>query len=217
MKKYLLFSLLALLFCTNGFAQVLHSRSVGVKTRAPRQSKYSSVPYAVVGINFAKYQFDSEDNDSEDNIDKINPKRTLGYNFGIGFKKQLADYVYFGMEGGVISHGFKIKNSDVKFIGHSVYLSPINFGGRYDIDEQMSVEAGIGFFLRFDFAQNNKNNAFFLRDLDKFNLGLNMDITFNYDRYFFSLYTQRGFKNIFPDKFADGKSHNLLFRAGIKF
>ncbi len=208
MKKYLLFSLLALLFCTNGFAQVLHSRSVGVKTRAPRQSKYSAVPYAVVGINFAKYQFDSEDN-----IDKFNlndyVQRTLGYNFGIGFKKQLADYVYFGMEGGVISHGFKIKNSDEKFIGHSVYLSPINFGGRYDIDEQMSVEAGIGFFLRFDFAQNNK------RDLDKFNLGLNMDITFNYDRYFFSLYTQRGFKNIFPD--ADGKSHNLLFRAGIKF
>lgn len=214
MKKYLLFSLLALLFCTNGFAQVLHSRSVGVKTRAPRQSKYSSVPYAVVGINFAKYQFDSEDN-----IDKINPndnvQRTLGYNFGIGFKKQLADYVYFGMEGGVISHGFKIKNFDEKFIGHSVYLSPINFGGRYDIDEQMSVEAGIGFFLRFDFAQNN--TLFPDLDLDKFNLGLNMDITFNYDRYFFSLYTQRGFKNIFPDRFADGKSHNLLFRAGIKF
>lgn len=212
MKK-ILFLVAAFVFCMGAQAQIVSSRSVGIKSEKARPSE--TVWFLRAGVNMMNFA-----GDGAEGIDS-----NIGYNATIGYQKPLGSSgAYWGMEAGLGSRGFKV--DDIKSIAHNVQFSPFTFGWKFGVADNLSIDAHLGAFASYDFSSKMKEDGESISwgdfadalevDYNHFDAGMNLGVGVWYDRFNLDFTYQRGFIDAFSD--SDGFStSNFMIRLGIAF
>lgn len=212
MKKVLSFVVVFIL-CISAQAQIVSSRSVGIRTEKARPSE--TMWFLRVGLNMMNFAGDgAEGCDSN-----------IGYNAVVGYQKPLGSVgAYWGMEAGLASRGFKI--DDLKSIAHNIQFSPFTFGWKFGVADNVKIDAHLGAFASYDFTSKMKEDGESISwgefadalevDYNHFDAGMNLGVGVWYDRYNLDFTYQRGFIDAFSD--SDGfNTSNFMIRLGIAF
>ena len=220
MKKimFLLVVFASLASITN--AQIVTSdtrRRVEVE-KEPSESMW----YARFGLNMMKCGGDVSD--FKDYI-----KSNLGYQIVWGFEKPLGP-LFWGMEFGLGSRGFKLKedNYEFKVTAHNAVFSPFNIGYKHPITDDLSVEAHIGAYVAGDYfgkikeTDGNESDDWSIYDAEDYTFpdaGMQFGFGVWYSSIGLDLLFQKGFLNWTGDLDADAKLHtsNFMVRLGVKF
>jgi hypothetical protein len=211
MKKIIMLAL-ACVMMLGAQAQIVSSRSVTVK-----KAESTTTNYLRFGAGFMNIHGEDA-GDANSNI---------GYNVVWGIQKPITDFdLYWDLNLGLGSRGFKYSDYDESFIAHNVQFSPLNIGWKPEITSDIKFDAHIGVYGSFDYAGKYKEDGEsislgdFIDYLDyedesykRFDVGLNFGVGVWYDRFNIDLTYQTGFIGM-----VDGvKSHNILLRLGIAF
>lgn len=212
MKKILSF-IVAFVLCAGAQAQIVSSRSVGIKTEKARPSE--TIWFLRAGLNVMNFAGDGADGCNSN----------IGYNATIGYQKPLGSAGgYWGMEAGLGSRGFKV--DDVKSIAHNIQFSPFTFGWKFEVADNLKIDAHVGAFASYDYTSKMKENgesiswgeyADFLEvDYNHFDAGMNLGVGVWYDRFNLDFTYQRGFIDAFSD-FDGINTSNFMIRLGVAF
>ncbi len=230
----------ALLLGAAAQAQIVTSTSRSI-TR--EKVKTNTTHYVRVGLNFM--------NVAGDDAKELDGK--VGYDLSWGFQKTLGGKgAYWGMEGGLSSRGYSMKDEgsswepyynpynpgsghyvsekeEEKMIAHNIYYVPFQFGWRFDLGHNISVDPHIGTFISFDYAGKSKytytrdgeeedNESYSLGDLDgwqRVDAGLKFGVGAWYKNFNLDLSYQRGFISAIED--CDAYTSNFQLRLGYAF
>lgn len=218
MKKVLSI-IAALLLCVGTQAQIVSSRSSIVRTEKQQSNKQWFIRGGLNMMNMSGSKNDEWGGDDQSS--------KLGYNFMFGFQKPISTIgTYWGMEFGLGSRGWK--ESDDSYsennIAHNIQVSPFTFGYKYNVTDDIAIDAHLGVYASFDYAGKSKyedkdnsdyNEESKIGDWDdwkRFDAGMNIGIGIWYDRFNFDITYQRGFI-----KTWEANSSNVLIRLGIAF
>lgn len=202
-----------LLLCTNIQAQIVSSTSRSIKTQKARPSETEwLLRFGMNVMNFA--------GDGAEGIDS-----KIGYNFNIEFNKPIGDAGgYWGMNLGLGSRGFKADETEC--IAHNVQYSPITFGWKIGVADNIRIDPHVGFYASYDFTSKMKENGEDISwgdfadalsiDYNGYDVGLNAGVGVWYDRFNLDFCYQRGFIDAFTD--LNGvKTSNFMIRLGVAF
>lgn len=202
----------ALLLCTGIHAQIVSSTSRSIKTeRTPSETEW----LIRVGMNMMNF--------AGDGAEGLDSK--IGYNFNIEFNKPIGDAGgYWGMNLGLGSRGFKVE--ETKCIAHNVQYSPITFGWKIGVADDIKIDPHLGFYASYDFSSKMKESGESISwgdfvdyasvDYNAYDVGLNAGVGFWYDRFNLDFCYQRGFIDAFSD--SNGfKTSNFMIRLGVAF
>ena len=217
MKK-ILTMVVALLVCMGAQAQIVSSRSSIVKT----EKQASNTQWFLRGgLNLMKMN-------AGDNMDAL--KSNIGYNVNVGFAKPMGSAgAYWGMDFGLTSRGYKIKDEGekIKSIAHAVQVSPFTFGWKFDVLDNLTIDPHIGAFVSCDYTSKSKydgeswswsDEADAMEvDYNRFDAGLNVGVGVWYNRFNLDFSYQHGFIDVYSDMEDGFKSNNFMIRFGIAF
>ena len=130
----------ALLLCVGTQAQIVSSRSSIVRTEKQQSNKQW---FLRGGLNVMKMTGDDDESGSK-----------LGYNFIYGFQKPMGSIgTYWGMEFGLGSRGWGYSEDDYEIsqIAHNVQISPFTFGYKYNITNNIALDAHLGAYVSCDY------------------------------------------------------------------
>ena len=218
MKK-VLFLIVAALLCVSMQAQIVSSRSVGLKS-----SKVSSETehFFRVGLNMMNFSGDgAEDLDSR-----------MGYNIVYGFMKPMGGVgLYWGMDFGLGSRGYKYEGDGIenKLIAHNVQVSPFTWGWKYEVINNLKVDVHVGAYAGFDYTgkielevdgeEASVDMGDWDDDLDldwhRYDVGLNAGFGVWYRSFNLDFTFQRGF--IETAKESESYTSNFMIRLGVAF
>lgn len=135
----------ALLLCTGIHAQIVSSTSRNIKTeRTPSETEW----LIRVGMNMMNF--------AGDGAEGLDSK--MGYNFNIEFNKPIGDAGgYWGMNLRLGSRGFKVE--ETKCIAHNVQYSPITFGWKIGVADDIKIDPHLGFYVSYDFSSKMKESG----------------------------------------------------------
>lgn len=220
MKKLLSLAA-ALLLCVSLQAQIVSSRSVSIK---PTQKQASETQWFLRGgLNVMKMTGDSDEGETGSK---------LGYNFIYGFQKSLGNVgTYWGMEFGLGSRGWKeeyedsYEESSLSQIAHNIQVSPFTFGYKYNITDDIAIDAHLGAYVSFDYlgkikyeysyngnSEETSESIGDWEDWKRFDAGMNIGVGLWYDRFNLDFTYQRGFI-----KTWEANTSNVLIRLGVAF
>jgi hypothetical protein len=207
MKKIILTALTCLLM-EGAQAQIVSSRSISItqEKKAPSET----LTYGRVGLGLMNFTGDD-----------VNVDTKLGYDIAVGFQKAIgSNDLYWGMEAGLGSRGFKDKYYDGSLIAHNIQVSPFNFGWKPEIGNDLKLDIHVGVFASYDFVGTVKdeNETYGLGDVDgwnRFDIGLNPGVGIWFGKYNIDLSLQRGLLEAIEDSKA--YTQNVLIRFGIAF
>lgn len=211
MKKNLLFILMALFLCMRVQAQTNPSGSRNADSRANKNVEM--MWYLRGGLNMTGFA-----GDGAEGLD-----RKALYSFAYGFQKPISTLgAYWGMDFGLGSRGYKA--DDIKALVHNINVSPITFGWKYGITDEIAIDGHIGAFVSFDYTGKMKDddNSISLSDWDdmgmdwnRFDAGMNIGFGVWYDRFNLDFTFQRGFVEAVDD--GEAYTSNILLRLGVAF
>lgn len=182
---------------------------------------------------------------------------STSFDVSIAFNKSIKHSpVYWGMELGVSTRGYKTKaewqsgsiSSWGDYIGrrikeeqtltaYNVLLTPIMFGYKYNLLQNVTIDAHLGGFVSYDFAgklktynydyqisankprvkeNTTKTNIGDLNKYSRFDAGLNLGIGVWYGHFNIDFTWQRGFINMY-DIDLSNQSQALKLRVGYAF
>ena len=203
----------ATLLCSGMSAQIVSSRSVGIKTEQSRPTE--TVWYLRAGLNIMNLTGDGADGtDSK-----------MGYNAMVGYQKSLGTAgAYWGMEAGLSSRGYKA--DELKCMAHNIQLSPFTFGWKFGLTDNFKIDAHLGAFLSYDYTSKMKEDGGSCSwgdfadeneiDYNHFDAGIGVGAGVWYDRFNLDFTYQHGFVDVFSD--LDGnKASSFMIRLGIAF
>lgn len=222
MKKALLLAAV-LLICTSIQAQIVSSRSVSIT----QEKKITETQWFLrTGLNMMGLTGD----DTED-LDK-----KTSYNITYGFQKAIGSQgAYWGMEAGLGSRGFKYEEKDGKniykenLIAHNIQFSPFTFGWKYEIIDNLKLDAHLGAFTSFDYTgkakleYNGDKESISMGDWEdelyldwkRLDAGINVGFGVWYSRFNLDFTYQRGFMEVAKD--SDAYASNFMIRLGVTF
>ncbi len=215
MKK--IFTLIAALamIVSAATAQIVHSGGVKInEEKTPSESMW----YARFGLNMMKCGGDVSD--FKDYI-----KSNLGYQIVWGFEKPLGP-LFWGMEYGLGSRGYKLKDGDAKetWFAHNGYFSPFNLGYKYAVSGDFEVEGHIGAYVSGDYAgkfvedDGHDSEDFSIYDADDYSY-VDAGMVFGFGVWYNSVGLDFSFQKGFINMTKDVKVHtsNFMIRLGFKF
>lgn len=230
MKKFLSLAVVALL-CLGLNAQIVSSRSTSIQTVQKEKKEKNKFWYLRTGMNINKLVGDdAEGLDSK-----------MGYDLTFGFQKDLGSVgLYWGMEFGLGSRGYKMEYSEEDYYGytsyeeklmsHNVHYSPFTLGYKYAITDKFKVDAHIGGFLSLDYAGKAKCEETYdgdtesydikLSDLDgwqRVDAGMKVGVGVWYDRFNLDFTWKRGFISPIDEEDVSVSSSNFMIRLGVAF
>ena len=215
MKKVLSIVAALLLCVGSSQAQIVSSRSSIVKT----EKQVSNTQWFLRGGLNMMNMSGSKDNGWGDQSSKV------GYNFMYGFQKPVGSVgTYWGMEFGLGSRGWKESEDDwsQNYMTHNIQVSPFTFGYKYDITDDVAIDAHLGAYVSFDYAGKYKEKEdgeelanFSLSDWDEWkrvDAGMNIGVGIWYNRFNLDFTYQCGFI-----KTWEANTSNVLIRLGVAF
>ena len=153
MKKIFLLAIAAFMFTTGMQAQIVRSQSATIeREKTPSNTQW----YLRFGVGLAKWVgSDLKDAEMDDYM-----KAKAGYDLTIGFHKPIGtSTLYWGMEYGLGSRGYKISESDhgyeytEKIFAHNVKVVPFQIGYKFEIGTtDVAIDPHLGVFLSYDYA-----------------------------------------------------------------
>lgn len=212
MKK-IFFLVVTGLLCISVQAQIVSSRSYGVKmTTVKSQTEH----FWRFGLNMMTLSGDETDGLS----------RKAGYTLTFGFMKPLGSIgTYWGMEYGLGSRGYKFKDDDVEgsLMAHNVQFSPFTFGWKYEAMSDFRVDVHLGIYasgdyagkLKEEFTRGDKEEGDLkdLEDWKRYDAGMNVGFGLWYSHFNLDFTLQRGFIGAMTDYYTN----NFMIRLGIAF
>lgn len=214
MKK--IFMLMAAVALSIGAqAQIVSSRSsstfrVGEKTVTPKEN----ISYVRFGLDMSK----PVGGDVESDYVKAKPCYDAVYGFNNGIKGGL----YWGMEWGLGSRGYKVKHSDFKLFAHNFRWTPFQIGYKYAITSDIKLDAHFGGFVSFDytgkFSDGDDSVNIWDDDVEgykQFDGGIQLGFGVWYQNFNLDFMWQRGFAKWQED--TDMYNRGLMLRLGIAF
>lgn len=230
----------------------------------PEFNSGKTIWIARAGVNFNSTvgEWKNETKDNWENSHKIPltdysfPSNT-SFDVSLAFNKSIKHSpIYWGMELGVSTRGYKTKvewetgfvSSFGDYLGHTireeqtltaynVQLTPIMFGYKYNVIQNITIDAHLGGFVSYDFTGELKTYKYDFQtsagkdrvkentetadigDLEKysrFDAGLNLGIGVWYGHFNIDFIWQRGFVNMFDIDFSN-QSQSLKLRVGYAF
>lgn len=158
MKKILL-AAFALLVSFGAQAQIVSVNSHTIRTIKKEKPASESIWIMRLGLGFDKMKGD--DWKGEDGLE-LGSK--LGYDLSYEFNKQLGNVpgLYWGMEFGLGSRGYSAsyeysdedwwEKQDEKLVAHNVRVSPFIIGYKYQLSDNVALDAHLGAFASFDYV-----------------------------------------------------------------
>lgn len=217
--KRVCFLIAAVLFCAGMQAQIVSSRSVGIKS----EKKASTTEHFWrVGLNVMNFAGDGgEDMDSR-----------MGYNMVYGFMKPMGNVgIYWGMDLGLGSRGFKSGENDYeeKLVAHNVQWSPFTLGWKYEVVNDLKVDVHLGAYVGFDYAgkfkfkYGDEEESFNMSDWEdeleldwhRYDAGVNVGFGAYYKSFNLDFTFQRGFIEAAKD--GEVYTSNFMIRLGVAF
>ena len=220
MKK--IFSLIAMLAMFVGIAdaQIVRSNSSKTITQETVKEPSETIHYVRFGLNLMKVRGDDISSDWKDY-----EKPNLGYQLVWGFQKPLGP-MFWGMEYGLGSRGYKLKDGDAKdtWFAHNGYFSPFNLGYKYAVSGDFEVEGHIGAYVSGDYAgkfvedDGHDSEDFSIYDADDYSY-VDAGMVFGFGVWYNSVGLDFSFQKGFIDMAKDVKVHtsNFMIRLGFKF
>lgn len=214
MKKFLVLAILALVGISAS-AQVRYSRTM--------VEKKTTMWYLRAGAGFNSLGGDVADVEGYDVSGKA------GYELALGFNKNIGKAgAYWGMELGFSSRGFEVsetddEDGDYSYTGHNVKWTPLMFGYKYGLNEDVKLDAHLGAFASYDFATSEDYGSSY-SEIDcpeAFNAGIQVGVGVWYKRVNLDLMYQAGLINAIDDYYrgeeATGKMSAFVVRLGFSF
>ena len=217
--KRILFLVTVLLAYTGVQAQIVSSRSVGIKSTKQSTETEHIWRFGLNMMNFA--------GDGGEDLEK-----KIGYNITYGVSKPVGSVgTYWGMDFGFGSRGFKVKENDFEenLIAHNVQVSPFTFGWKYGVIGDLKVDVHFGAYASFDYTGKCKiaydgdeesiNMGDWEDDLEidwnRYDAGLNIGFGIWYSYFNLDFNFQRGF--IETAKESEAYTNNFMIRLGFAF
>ena len=206
MKKFLLFVAVALV-CSTVSAQLVTSSTY-------KKQKYKAVWYVKAGLDIAGV--------SGDGWDEVGNK--TGYVVGLAFDRPIGGSgVFWGMGLQLATKGFKESESGVEVSLNANKLEiPLNFGYKYNINDDIAVDARIGGFINYDvfgkfkMSMDGEEESVDLGDIegyDRLGAGMQFGVGVWYQSLNFNITYQKGF----VEQFEGGKENNWMISLGYAF
>lgn len=262
MKKLLILCAAALIGASSANADLVRSRTFGKKAR---KNNTEWIVRVGLSINNAAGSAVSEVKDMIEEDKKEVPSSVdfsagfgprMGGDFSVAFNKPISDKgLYWGMEMGFGSRGAKYHSKEEykgsltecnkKIQAWNVKYSPITFGYKYAINDNLRLDAHLGAFVSYDFAgsgatkwedadgvyQEFGDSSYKIceGDLEGYqglDVGLQVGVGVWFGRFNLDVTYQRGFINAFNmarESFWDVKSDaavyssNVMIRLGVAF
>ena len=204
MRKFMLM-VAAAFVCTTISAQLVTSSSF-------KKEKSKTVWYAKVGMTLANMSADGE---SGDNL--------LGYNVGIAFDRPMGSSgAFWGMGLTLGTKGYKVSEGkyEVKMNANKLEI-PLNFGYKYTINSDFTVDARIGGFVNYDVfgkfkesdgSEEESYNLGDLEDYDRFSAGIQFGVGVWYQHLNLNVTFQNGLV-----KQNEAKEKNWMISLGYAF
>ncbi len=162
----------------------------------------------------------------------LSPK--VGMDLDFGFNKPIGKSgVYWGMDLGFVTRGGSYKEDmededkyKLSFTSWAVKYTPITFGYKYSITDDLKLDAHIGAYTLVDFSQSwssNDEDDKYDYEMDemfenRFDVGIQFGIGAWYKKFNLDLSYQRGFIDyVNIDKDAYLKSSAFVIRLGYAF
>lgn len=139
----------------------------------------------------------------------------IGFDVDFGFQKPIASSAaYWGMELGIGTRGCGIEHYDETCTTYGVKWSPLTFGYKWAVTDNIKIDPHVGAFLEYDFAKSDAADSF-----NEFDAGLQIGAGVWFKRFNLDFTYQRGFCAIFdvPDGYDTPTSSNFMIRVGFAF
>lgn len=219
MKKFLLLLITFIAITSISNAQIVKQNSVKINKQEKEPSE--SMWYARFGLNFMSA--------GGDDVDEL--KSNLGYQLVWGFEKPIGP-LFWGMEFGLGSRGYKAKEGDMKLTAHNGVFSPFNLGYKHELSSDLALEAHIGVYVAgdyygkakdvvtgYNYKKGYENGDCSIYDLDGYvfpDAGMQFGFGLWYNVIGVDILVQKGFVNWNKD--ADSfHTSNFMIRLGLKF
>lgn len=236
MKKFFIVALMAVMG--------LGASAQLVKSRTFVEKKSNTMWYVRLGMSMNNAAGKGVDNCLDWYDDGSEAGAKVGYDFSVGFHKPISDFgLYWGMEYGLGTRGAKAtlidkyhdEESELSLLAHNIKISPITFGYKYSITDDLKLDAHIGAYASYDYygkgnekldGRDYDNTSIYdLDDYNSFDCGLQAGIGVWFDRFNLDFTYQRGFMNVSSDegfRDYDGElggvySSNFMIRLGVAF
>lgn len=207
MKKFLFFAVATFMTATVS-AQVVTSTSF-------KKAKSGTVWYIKAGANIANVSFSEGDD----------PDAIFGYNVGIAFDRPIGSSGVFWNSGlQLATKGYKIDDEgyEEKLNANKLEI-PITFGYKYNVNDDIAIDARIGGFANYDVFGKWKEkddydgeevslNLGDMDDYDRFSAGIQFGIGVWYQKLNFNITYQNGLV-----KQGEAKEKNWMISLGYAF
>lgn len=203
MKKFL-FLVVAAFVCSTVGAQVVTSTSF-------KKAKKNTLWYVKAGMNIA-----SVDGEGADAL--------VGYNVGIAFDRPIGGSgVFWGMGLQLATKGWKVsyEGDEIKMNANKLEI-PLNFGYKYQINDDFAVDARVGGFVNYDVfgkmkvKEDGDEESISLGDLedyDRFGAGIQFGVGVWYQKLNLNITYQNGL----VEQDYLGKERNWMISLGYAF
>ncbi len=213
MKKFLLL-VVAAFVCSTMSAQLVTSTTYKKKSS-------ETVWYVKAGMNLSKF---TGDNVEADNL--------VGYNIGIAFDRAIGGSgMFWGMGLQLARKGYKASyeeenySEEVKLKANKLEI-PINIGYKYNINDDIAIDARIGGFINYDVwgkakyeeteygdSYEESINIGDIEGYDRFGAGIQFGIGVWYQKINFNITYQKGL----VDQLEGAKESNWMLSLGYAF
>lgn len=197
MKKFLII-LVAALMASAASAQLVTSRTFS-STKKERNSTW--FVRAGMSINsFAGYPDQVADHMSS----------AIGYDISFGFNKPIASSpVYWGMDLDLGTRG--VSKDKESYLAYNILWSPVTFGYKYALNNDMKLDLHAGMILSYDFAGEELYN--------KADAGLRVGLGYWYKSFNFDFAYQRGFVPVDEGhgRYEDCEAYSSIFMIRIGY
>lgn len=203
MKKFL-FLVVAAFVCSTVGAQVVTSTSF-------KKAKKNTLWYVKAGMNLANSDVDGTDG-------------LVGYNVGIAFDRPIGGSgVFWGMGLQLATKGWKVsyEGDEIKMNANKLEI-PLNFGYKYQINDDFAVDARIGGFVNFDVfgkmkaKEDGDEESISLGDLEDYDR-LGAGIQFGVGVWYQKLNLNITYQNGLVEQDYIGKERNWMISLGYAF
>lgn len=169
----------------------------------------------------------------------------IGYDVSTGFQKPIANSnMYWGMEFGLGTRGAKGHyddygaRSDMSLLAHNVKISPVTFGYKFNLTDNLKLDGHLGAFVSYDYigtgkedytdsdiSESESSSIYDLESYNGFDAGLQVGVGVWFNRFNLDFTYQRGFMNVSDDDdLVDDNdnqlkvfSSNFMIRLGVAF
>jgi len=206
----------ALLLAIGSNAQIVSSRSSSTVVLTQPKEKSPNIRYVRAGLNMA--------NIVGKDVEEIGSR--AAYDVAIGFQRFMIDNLYWGMEFGLGSRGWKYEygGAETKLMAHNIRWTPFQIGYKYPITNDFKIEGHFGGFVSFDYwgkmvaEYGSKSSDESIWDNDDYHYvdgGIQLGVGLWYKIANLDFTWQRGFAKW--EKGLRGYSSNLMLRLGVAF